>query len=240
VTYYEMVRDEKQRVLRTQHLSACELEMNARVIDSGSRDPYQSVLATGPGTVRLWQSGLKDEAGPRRNPPMPDPDVAKNTGKDTEMKSTIVTFAGRMHARDYGSVYQDATFVQQIELFHGPSERDDAEIDRNRLPPGWVTLKCADKLIVSSRKNPGGTAAQSLHGYGNAWIRTDEYDGWGEKVTSDGPTVTLEGGENTLAHINNRFNMNRFPGKKIVYDRMTGYFKVDEAAVGTFEQGPKK
>src|SRR6185312_942754 len=60
VTYHEVVRDDGQRGLRTQHLLARSLEMTARVVDAGTREPYQSVVADGPGTVRLWQSGMKD------------------------------------------------------------------------------------------------------------------------------------------------------------------------------------
>ncbi|HEY3787553.1 MAG TPA: hypothetical protein VGL71_01805, partial [Urbifossiella sp.] len=223
-----------------QNLIARELEMRARVLDVGSRDPYQRVLAHGPGTLRIWQSGLKDETGP--NKPMGPAALAAQPmppAKESEMKLTIVIFAGRMVARDYGNIYQDALFSENIELMHAPADRDDAIVDRHHLPVGSVRLTCAEKLIVASHKSTT-PPTQTLDAYGNADIRTDEYDGWGEKISSNGPIVTLLGGENTLARIKNRFNLNRNNGTKIIYNRSTGEFSAENSNGAQFQQGPPK
>ena len=236
VMYHETVRDETNRIVRSQHMVARELEMNARVFEAGRKDPFQRVIATGPGTVRLWQSGLKDEAGPK-GAAAPAP---MNQPKESEMKLTIVQFAGRMTACDYGSVYQEATFVQRIDLLHCPADRDDAAIDHANVPPGSVTLQCVEKLIVSSHKKPNAPTSQRLDASGNAYIRSDEYDGWGETVTSDGPTVTLKGGETTQARIKKRFNADGTSAKKIVYNRLTGEYSTTESSGSTIQQGPKR
>ena len=102
-----------------------------------------------------------------------------------------------------------------------------------------MRLTCSERLIVSSHKKPGVPTTQRLDAIGNADIRSDTYDGWGETITSDGPTVTLKGGENTLARIKNRFNMNSHNGKKIVYNRLTGEFDTSGSAGSTIQPGGK-
>ena len=233
VSYHDVTRDDTGRIVKEQHLVARELEMTARAIEPGNPSPYQRVLAAGPGTMRLWQTGLKDETAPMGKAPVATP------AKEPETKLTIVHFAGRMTARDFGSTYQDATFQDTIELLYAPADRLDAVVDRHRLPVGAVRLTCSERLIVSSHKQPGVPTTQRLDAIGNADIRSDTYDGWGETITSDGPTVTLKGGENTLARIKNRFNMNSHNGKKIVYNRLTGEFDTSGSAGSTIQPGGK-
>lgn len=234
VTYHEVTRDETGRIAKQQHLIASELEMTARALEAGNQTPFQRIIAAGPGTMRLWQTGLKDEATPMAKGPMAAPPA-----KQPETKVTIVHFAVRMTARDFGSTYQDATFQDAVELIHAPAEQFDAVVDRHHLPPGSVRLTCADRLVVSSHKQPGVPTAQRLDAFGNAYIRSDEYDGQGESITSNGPTVTLKGGENTLASIKNRFKMNDYNGKIINYNRATGDFSTNGSAGGTIQPGGK-
>lgn len=238
VTYQETARDETGRPVKQQRLTARELEMTARAFEPGTREPHQRVVASGPGTLRLLQSGLKDEAMPASAPAAkPVPGAKPTTAKESELKLTIVYFGGRMIARDFGTLYQDATFSDTIDLMHLPADQIDFSPDRHRLPPGSVRLTCSERLIVSSQKKPGAQTLQRLQGIGNAYIRSDEYDGWGESVTSEGATVTLRGGENTLARITNRFNNNRNTGRLLIYNRITGKFEGTESAGGTIEPG---
>ncbi|MDB5308699.1 MAG: hypothetical protein JWO38_2901 [Gemmataceae bacterium] len=235
VTYSEVTRDEAGN-LKSQHLTARELVLTAQVFEAGIKDPYQQVIAYGPGTVRIWQLGQKDAAGPPAgNAPPPG---APPKPADTEMKLTIIQFGRQMTARDWGPIYQDATFLDTIDVINAPADRADAVIDPHRLPPGSARLTCADKLIVSTHKRQNAPTAQRMDAFGNAYIRSDEYDGWGETVTSDGPTVTLKGGENTLARIVNRYNRTENPGKTIIYDRITGGFRVEGSAGATIQGSP--
>jgi len=100
-------------------------------------------------------------------------------------------------------------------------------------------LQCTTKLVVSSRKNPNGPAAQRLDAFGNAFIRSDEYNGGGEQITSDGPTVTLVGTDNALAWIRNRFSADYMDGTRIVFDRATGKLDTTRSRGSIFQQRPK-
>lgn len=234
VTYEDSAYDDAGRPIKRQRLTARELELTARALEPGGRDPHQRVVANGPGTIRILQAGLKDEAAPdTKASTAPPPPSA------SDLKLTVVYFAGRMIARDFGSVYQDATFQDSTDLLHLPAENLDAAPDRNKLPAGSMRLTCAERLVVSSHKKPGQAALQRLDGFGDARIRSDQYDGWGESVSSDGPTVTLRGGENTLARIFSRTDATRQSGEVLIYNRTTGKFSTTGSAGGTFQSGPK-
>jgi hypothetical protein len=235
VTYEDTEYDDTGKAVKRQRMVARELELTARAFEPGNRDPHQRVVAAGPGMIRIQQSGLKDEAAPQPKNPAPTP---MQTEKESETKLTIVQFKGRMIARDFGSIYQDATFQDATDLMHVPAEYFDAAPDPNKLPAGSMRLQCADRLVVSSHKKAGQTV-QRLDGFGNTYIRSDQYDGWGETVSSDGPLVTLRGGTNTLAQIRNRFDNTRSSGQVLVYNRITGAFNNAGSAGGTIQTGPK-
>jgi hypothetical protein len=230
VTFEDVVKDETGKPVKHQRLTARELSLTARAIEPGTLEPHQRVVADGPGNLRILQSGLKDEAAPP---------TATSAAKEPEVKLTIVRFAGRMTARDFGPAYQDATFGDTIELLHAPADRIDAKLDQFKLPPNSLWLNCAEKLVVSSRRKPNEPALQRMDAYGNAYIRSDQYDGWGETVSSEGPTVTLRGGETTLARITNRFTGDRSSARLLVYNRVTNKFESTDSAGGTFRQGGK-
>lgn len=241
VTFREVLRDETGRVAKDQRLTARELEMTSRPLTPGGKELLQQVDAAGPGTLRVWQPGQKDDASPAPGsgaaaPARSGAKPPANQAKETEMKLTIVQFAGRMTAVDRGRVFQQATFLDTIEVIYAPADRPGAAIDRHNMPRGSVFLKCADKLIVSTRKQPSVPASQRMDALGNAYIRSDEYDGRGETITSDGPTVTLKGGENSFASVFHRINQTYQSGKTIVYDRATGAYHAD-GSPGTTIQG---
>ena len=233
VTYSEMVRDRDGKIVRSQHVTARELVMTANAREDGQSQPYQEVVGHGPGTVRIWQPGEKEVIA------VPGDRPAAGTPQ-TEMKLTIVQFGGRMTAADKGKKLQTATFTDAIEVIHVPTDDPAARIDRHHMPRGAVRMTCADKLVVSTYKAPNAAqATQRMDAFGNAYIRSDEYDGWGETVTSDGRHVILSGRGETLAKIYNRFNATQNQGKKIVYDRQTGAYHVDGSFGGTIENRPK-
>ena len=59
-----------------------------------------------------------------------------------------------------------------------------------------------------------------MDAYGNAYMRSDEYDGWGETISHNGQQVILTGSEVLPARVMNRYNRaNEQAGKKIINDR---------------------
>jgi hypothetical protein len=250
VTYSEVIRDTTGTITKTQHVTALELVMKAQVLDAAGREPYQQVEADGPGVVRIWQPGEKDATGPAAAPGAAPPPAGRPAPKggnpprkaESEMKLTVVQFSGRMTVKDK-KIYQEAVFQTEaggsIEVIHAPAPSPNIQLDAHHLPPGAARLKCTDKLVVSSyRRDPTAPATQRMDAYGNADIRSDEYDGWGETVSSDGRFVTLEGSGNTLARIQNRYKQDQNYGKKIIYDRATGSYRVDGSAGATIQNSP--
>jgi hypothetical protein len=236
VTFREVLRDETGKITKDQRLKARELEMTSRPLTPGGKELLQQVVGHGPGILHVWQPGQKDDAGPAPGGgPTAPARPAATPAKDTEMKLTIVQFAGRMTVVDRGRVFQEATFQETIEVIYAPADRPDAAIGRHNLPRGAVFLRCADKLIVSTRKRPDAPPAQRMDALGNAYVRSDEYDGRGETITSDGPTVTLKGGENSFASVFHRINRTQNSVKTIVYDRAPGAFRADGSPGTTIE-----
>jgi len=254
VIYSEVTRDPTGRVAKAQHVTARSLTMKAQERDARG-EPYQQVEGEGPGTVRIWQAGQKDAAGPGAPPPPPPaaqpgvarpPTPAPAKEPETEMKLTIVHFGNRMVVKDKAKIYQEGVFYDTIEVIHAPADSPTEQIDKHRLPHGAVRLTCANKLVVSTyRKDPAAPPVQSMYAYGNAYIRSDDYDGWGETVTSDGRFVVLYGSGDALARIYSRFKGNENTGRKITYDRMSGGYGVEGSSGATIQQNaptspPKK
>jgi hypothetical protein len=94
--------------------------------------------------------------------------------------------------------------------------------------------------VVWSHKKGDSPAVQHMDATGNAYLRSDDYDGWGEKISNDGKMVVLTGSEAVPARIMNRFNKGSDQsGKKIMYNRADKSFKVIESFGGTLGSPPK-
>ncbi|MBM3979464.1 MAG: hypothetical protein FJ304_04125 [Planctomycetes bacterium] len=233
VTYNEVAFDKSGKMIRSQQLSAQELKMEAQAREGPGGEPFQRVTADGPGVLRVWQPGDK-EPGPAPKDPTPKTTTPAPKGDDTEMRLTVVTFRGRMVAVDKGKVLQKATFETSVEAVSVPAESPTLELQRHRLPAGAMMLKCDKELIVWTHRKPNGPPAQRLDAYGNAYLRTDEHEGWGESISNDGKVSVLSGSDAIAARIANRFNRGTdYTGKKIVYDRGSGSIKVIESFGGT-------
>jgi hypothetical protein len=239
VTYNEVLRDASGRVVKTQFVEARDLEMFSRPVAPGSKEAIQEVRGQGPGKVRIWQPGEKDAAGPS---PMAGGQPAPMGGKpkESEMKLTVVQFAGRMRVVDHAKVYQQATFTETINVIYAPANRPELEIDQYNLPPGSVRMQCADQLVVSQHKKPNEPVVQRMDAVGNAYIRSDQYDGWGETITADGPNITLKGGKGTLAKVDNRYNQTSQNGTELKYNRVTGAFGTVDSTGGSIQGSPAK
>lgn len=238
VEYTEVVRDATGRVSKWQFLRSPSMEMTAKAPDPTGKEPYQLLTAVGPGELRIWQYGDKEVS---KSPAAPQPMGQAARPAEGEMKLTIVTFTGRMVAKDKGRLYQEAVFLSEqnggapIEVVHAPASEPGVRIDPANPPLGTVTLKCAERLVVSTHRRDGAPAAQRMDAYGNVFIRSDEYDGWGEVVNSDGRYVTLSAAGNALARITHRFNGSGNIARRIVYDRATGNYTVSESAGATIQ-----
>lgn len=151
------------------------------------------------------------------------------------MKLTLVRFSGRMIAVDKGKVFQQARFEDNVDVINVPAPDQTVQIDRHKLPPRSVLLTCSKELVVSSHKKGNAPPAQRMDAIGNAYLRSDDYDGWGETITHDGKTVVMNGSEALPARIMGRFgDRTSQSGKQIVYDRAAGTYKVLESYGGTF------
>jgi hypothetical protein len=245
VTYNQVEFDPTGKMIKSQRLVAQELRMFARVQDPGGGEMYQRVEADGPGVLRIWQMGDRD-SGPNPNgngnkqpppaqPKGPMPPGARPANEDDqEMKLTVVNFRGRMVAIDKNKLFQKATFKDNIYVVNVPADSPTLEIPRYRLPPRAQVLTCSNELIVWTHKKPNAPAAQRMDALGNAYMRTDEYDGWGEVISHDGQVVRLTGSEVLPARVMNRYNRaNEQAGKRIIYNRATGAVDVIESLGGS-------
>ena len=94
-------------------------------------------------------------------------------------------------------------------------------------------------------KRADGQLEQGMAARGNAYIRSDEYEGWGEVITYEGQKVTLyaedperPGGRGSVAKIVSRFQGTSQDGRKIVYDRLTNRYETIGSTGGTIQTPP--
>jgi hypothetical protein len=235
VSFNQVERDpETGKPIRQQKLVAKELTLRAQVRDEGRGEPYRLLLADGPGFVRTWQQGTREDAtaAPKQ------PGNAKPAPAETEMKLTVVTFSGRMTGKDKGKVYQEATFLDTIQVINVPTDNPDLVVERHKLPQRALLLTCSDKLVVWSHKKGNEPVEQHMDAHGNAYLQNEEYDGWGEVITHDGKVIVFDGTGSIPARIKSRFKGNDNSGRQIIYDRATKHYQVIDSIGGTITSTP--
>jgi hypothetical protein len=235
VAFTQVERDpETGQTIRRQQIEAQELRLEALALDPEGGETYRRVTAHGPGIVRTWAPGSRDDGSPgparvaARPPGQPTPPPAL-----MEMKLTVVNFSDRMIAKDKGDRYKEATFREEVQVIHVPTDDPNLEVRRNQLPPRAVLLTCSKNLVVWTRKVNNEAAQQSMHAHGNAYLQNEEYEGWGEVIQSEGRLVRLFGEKDNLARIKSRFGGTEQPGEMITYDRATDHYRVDGSIGGT-------
>lgn len=246
VKFNQVELDPTGKMIKSQHLTAQELKIESQVQDPEGGERYQRVEALGPGIVRIWQPGDKEMEGAAptdaTQPAKPMPMGMKPTPAkkdEQEMKLTQIIFGDRMVAIDKGKVFQQATFKDGIQVINIPANSPTVEIVKHRLPHGAMLLTCNKELVVWTHKQGNDPPLQRMTATGNAYLRTDEYDGWADLINSDGPRVILTGSDAIPARVMNRFNQgNDQSGKKIIYDRAKGSFKVIGSFGGSFGAPP--
>lgn len=247
VIYNQVDYDPDGKLIKVQQLQAADLKMEAQARDEGSKEAFQRVVAEGPGTVRIWQQGEADPAGPPGGaapkpaaPAQPmQPGAKQPAKKDQEMKLTIIKFSGRMIAVDKGKVFQKATFGDNVKAVSVPADTPTVSVDVSNPPPRAVVIKCSKELVVWSHKKANTAPEQVMEAIGNADVRSDEYEGFAEKITSHGKTVKLTGSETIPARVMSRFGRgDEKVGEVIEYDRGTGSARVTKGFGGSIN--PKK
>lgn len=238
VSFHQIDRDPQTgKPVRRQQLVASELRLQAQARDEGRGEPYRLVAAMGPGVVRTWAPGSKDDDPTGAAPPPRQPGAAPPA--ETEMKLTVVNFTTKMMAKDKGAVYKEATFYDATHVIHVPTDNPELAVERHKLPPRAVLLTCKEKLVVWTHKPGNDPPQQFMHAYGDAYLQNREYDGWGEVITYEGKRVVFQGLGGNLARIKSRFGGTDQAGEKITYDRSTGYSKVDGSIGGALTESPK-
>ncbi len=177
--------------------------------------------AIGPGLVRIHQRG---DAGPQVTLGQPAPTSPSQAKKDQEMKLTLVRFTGKMWADNQSHT---ATFYENIETIHLPTEDRELDPDPDHLPYEAVFLRCTDRLKVYNRAE-NGKSNQQLEALGRVWCSTQNSIAQAEKVTyhEGKDQLIFDGGEGGYA----RLRQVQAPGtpgrnveaKQIIYMRKTG------------------
>ena len=243
VTFKQIDRDPLTgRPTRHQTIVAQQLRLLAQARDPDGGEPYRQILAYGPGEVRMWAPGSKDDDP--TNPAVPLPRPPGQAGKltppsTTEMKLTIVDFSRRMMAKDKGDVYKEATFFDRTQVINVPTDNPDLVVERHKLPPRAVLLSCDERLVVWTHKK-GNESQQFMHAYGNANLQNEDYDGWGEVIKSEGNRVTFQGTKLNDARVRSRFKSDIQTAETIIYDRTTKDFSSINSNGGTLTLPPPK
>jgi hypothetical protein len=244
VLFNQVEYDTAGKLMKAQQLRAQELKMEAQAQDPAGGEKHQRVVADGPGVLTIWQEGQENPSGPAAGGARPAP--AKD-GKgpispkgEQEMKLTVIEFRGRMTGIDKGKVFQQATFSEDVTVISAPADSPTAKLDRNAPPPRAVYMRCEKELVVWSHRRTDAPAEQRMQATGNAYLRTDDYDGSAHTIKSEGKAVTLSGNDAVPARIMTRFGQGTEQvGKEIVYDRTAGTYRVKEAFGGSITPGAK-
>jgi lipopolysaccharide export system protein LptA len=233
VTVEEATPDEKDRtkLARYQRLESRELEVHKEDGD---------VSAPGPGVVRIFQLGPKDENGPAPSKSPPKTAAGRSEAKpQEEFKLTVVSFGGRVRMLN---AKRTAWFYDDVEVIHLPTEDWNLRPDPNRLPAGALHLRCGKLSVYSGSKDAAGRAAQQMEARVKATVEVDGYLGRADVIKFDEreQKVIFEGSADNPAHL---YRITRIGDKtddvraaRIEYNRKTGAVKADDARNATIGQ----
>jgi lipopolysaccharide export system protein LptA len=195
-----------------------------------------TVKGSGPGTVRMFQLGEKGEEFPGLSSPPPgqQPPPKKkdpNAPKEEEYKLTQVTYQGMMVADNKRGM---ATFYDHVIVIHLASEDPNLVLDEQRLPADSMYLSC-EKLEVLSHKLPDNKTSKEMRAYQKVIVEAREFSGRSDvlKYDESKEQIILEGSEGKPAVLYREkvrgTRRETLEGRKIIYNRITGEFKVEGA-----------
>jgi hypothetical protein len=232
--WVEDVKREGTRLTAYQRIECPELS-----VDNDTEKDDSVVLASGPGTVRIWQLGNKGEMLP---PPSGAAGSSASSGgrgatpapqskekDEKEFKLTQVTFQGSMHANNKQDI---AKFFDNVTVVQVPTEDANLQINENHLPTGYLYMTC-ERLEVLKSKLPDGKAYQEMRAYHKVYIESQEFSGNANVVKYDESKeqVILEGSESNLAVLIKQKIRGGEPetvkAVKIIYWRSTGTYSVE-------------
>jgi hypothetical protein len=235
VTVEEATPDEKdpRKTARYQRIESPEL-----VVHREDGEAY----GPGPGVVRIFQLGPKDEGPPGQTPPGPKPAGSRGAPAKPPQevfKLTIVTFNDSVHM---WNTKRSATFRGNVEVIHLPTEDWNLRPDRNRLPAGALHLRCGVLKVYSGNKDASGRVSQEMNASEKAWVEVDGYLGKADviKFNDRDQKIIFEGTDDNPARL---YRIQRiggpadnFQAKFIEYNRATGAVKADKARNATIGQ----
>jgi len=235
VTVEEATPDEKDRTKlgRYQRIESREL-----IVHKEDGDAY----GPGPGVVRIFQLGAKDEGVPGQGPPGgAKPAAARGPAKppQEEFKLTIVTFNGWVRM---WNTKRSAKFAGDVEVIHLPTEDWNLRPDRNRLPAGTLHLRCGLLTVYSGPKDASGRASQQMEASEKAWVEVDGYLGKADKIKFDDrdQKVIFEGTDDNPARLYKISQIGKAAdaaqARWIEYNRVTGNIKSNNTRSINFGQ----
>lgn len=178
------------------------------------------VNASGPGLVRMLQPGTKETPGRPPNAP--------RTGgtAEEELKLTRVRYFGSMHANNKSGT---ASFYQNVEVIHVPSEDPNAEPNVDKLPQGGLYIR-SDLLKVYSRQEEGKPNTQEMEARGNVVVKANEFWARADVVHfhEAKDQVIMEGDASPVVLyriMEPGKPPQEFRAKKFIYSRKTGKFE---------------
>jgi lipopolysaccharide export system protein LptA len=210
------------------------------VLDAGSLVKYQrlespsvavdnaagTVHASGPGLVRLLQPGAAEGPALPGSRPVAGRSAAV-TSKPPEpvLKLTWVRFFGSMYANNKNHT---ATFRQNVEVVHLPSDDPNLEPNVDKLPEGGMYIR-ADVLTVYSRGN-AERGSQEMEARGNVLVRANEFWARADEVhyNEAKDQVILKANLGSVVSLYRRTAeggaWQESRSKEVIYSRKTGKF----------------
>jgi hypothetical protein len=240
--WIEDVKRDGRRLVAYKRMECQELN-----VDNDAESDDTRINAKGPGKVRIFQSGSKDEHRPGANrapqtQPPPSNVSRKPNGpppaKTEEFKLTQVIYPDSMTGNNKRGI---ATFYGGphgiVVVYHLPTDDPDLKIREDRLPSGGLYLTCK-RLEVLSQKFPDGTSKQVMWAYDNTYVEGENFEGQtfsGHadiiKYDESKEIVIFEAKEGNLATLYQQKvvggNPEKITGRKITYNRITGEFNIE-------------
>jgi hypothetical protein len=196
--------------------------------DIPGEKPSSKVRAGGPGQVRLFRLGAKDNFYSDPRPP-----AGQGGKKEEEFKLTIVHYRDRMYADNGSGV---AHFFGQVLAVHVPTNNPDLRINPNRPPPNFMMLTC-ERLEVLKLKKADGSSQQVMTAYQKVLMEGPEFSGSADvmKFDESKDLIVLEGSQGSPALLEKWKSpgspRDRVRGEKIFYSPKSGEYHMEHGSV---------
>lgn len=220
VLFEDEQRKRDRTVVKRQRVRAASLDLRG--------DAQRTLIAAGPGEMRLMQLGSRDA-----RPGEPTP-----VGGATEMKLNVVSFRQRAQMQEKADRYQEAVFEGDVVAHQLPSDQFDYDVSRSiTLPERSYVVEGEDSLTFSTYRPVNGRVEQKFDATGNARFRFDDYRGRGIRIVSDGKIVTLDGSPGRPAVVEQTggaaAGRSAIPARRIEYDLTTKAIRIIDGSHGS-------